>query len=82
MSDDEVEPVPVEREPTERLFGKFHAAIREHCDERPKARATAMEVLNALAMATALVLVGCGNDPDVRDFFDCAVDDNVIVNSD
>lgn len=52
----------LDRAPTERLAKELLASIHDHFAERPRARETVLEILNALAAVTATVVAGTDND--------------------
>lgn len=68
---------PLDREPVQALAEKFLVAIREHYKARSMARATAQEVLNALAGVTAVIIMGAksvGDEEGARAFFSVALE--------
>lgn len=67
----------LDREPTERLAKELLASIRDHFADRPRARETVLEILNALAAVTATVVAG--TDDEALEFFLDALSQNAAV---
>lgn len=69
-------PVPLDREPVEMLAREISLLVRDHYLRRPTARATAQEVLNALACVAGTIILGareCGDEEGAREFFELAL---------
>ena len=67
---------PFDRDAVEALAGKFLIDIRAHYLERPTARSTVQEILNALACSAAYVIHGTGSPEsrkEARAFFNQAL---------
>jgi hypothetical protein len=75
------EPQPLEQAAVERLTAELMHAVRAHYLRRPIARSSAQEVLNALAVVTAVVLVAAehnaGAGIEAEEFFDLALENQI-----
>lgn len=59
---------PLDREAVETLAKDILLAIKAHYKRRQLSRYTVLEVLNALAAISSIVIQGC-NDPEASEFF-------------
>lgn len=67
----------LDRAPTEKLAKELLESIRGHFADRPRARDTVYEILNALAAVTATVVAG--TDDEAMEFFLDALSQNTEV---
>lgn len=66
----------LDREPIDRLVREFMLSIRDHYLRRPIDKRSPLEILNALACITAVIIVGArdsGHEGEARDFFALAL---------
>lgn len=76
----EPEARPLDRAPVEALALGIMTCVKMHFHGRPRARSTAQEVLNALAIAAAIVIHGTGSDEsrqEARAFFERALNEQM-----
>lgn len=70
---------PLDQDPVEALAAALLACIKAHYLRRPRSRNSALEVLNALAYATATVIAGAQSYEQVaRNFFNEALEQNIV----
>lgn len=55
-------------------------AVRENYKRGPVSRDRALEALNALAAATAIIILGTDGDNEAKEFFLKALEQNIEVN--
>ncbi len=71
---------PVDVDAVQDLTEDLFLCIKEHYTRRPISRATAQEVLNALAIAAATIICGareCGDEDGAREFFELALENQL-----
>jgi len=75
-----VDAKPLDTNAVQNLTADLMIVIKTHYMSRPTSRATAQEVLNALAIATAIIICGareCGDEEGAREFFDQALENQL-----
>jgi hypothetical protein len=73
---------PLEADAVEELTEEPLRAVKAHYLRRPTSRATAQEVLNALAIVLATIFMGaaeCDDENGAREFFDLALEQQLAV---
>jgi hypothetical protein len=63
----DIDPIPIDPEPVERLCEDFLDAIKAHYERRSRSAVTVLEVINSIASVAALVVSQTGQDGS--DFF-------------
>lgn len=69
--------IPLDRDAVAMLAKELLEDVRDHYLRRPTSRATAQEVLNALAINVAMIVAAaraCGDEDGARQFFDDALE--------